>query len=474
MLTLLSKKIATVLLFALMPAFLGACAGGTSQDPPVAKIAVVGDTEIFELQNFLLAKGLQVENFTSPYSLSPAIDGDIVTWTNRTNKLNDIFGYNIATGEEFRVDQDSSRGFKGSPAISGNLIVWQDHRDGSADIYAYDIDAATEFKVNQDTGTTWKSNPKVSGNLIVWQDNRNGDNDIYAYDIATATEFKVNQDAGTADQTIPAVSGNRIVWEDDRNGNADIYAYDLGTATEFKVNQDAGPTHQTRPAISGDLIVWYDYRMERGPFTDIYMVDLATNIETNISHANKISIKTLEAKIGEFDMVLLGDDLDYDYLDFIAAADAAGVPMLGIGTYDNGYPFGVALQEAGMFGLSSLDDYGNSAMHIDVTPDGQGHEIFTGIDTSATIDLENGFGEGDEQAYNIDIADPNAPADWTVLANLGAGMGYSGEATIAEFTTPNGTRIMLDGSANTYNGYYYWTEERWDMLYNQVLYLAGQ
>ncbi len=53
-------------------------------------------------------------------------------------------------------------------------------------------------------------------------------------------------------------------------------------------------------------------------------------------------------------------------------------------------------------------------------------------------------------------------------------MGWADAASIVEFTTPNGTRVMLDGSANTYDEYEFWTEMRWNILYNQVLYLINQ
>ncbi|RMG56732.1 MAG: hypothetical protein D6713_10970 [Deltaproteobacteria bacterium] len=184
------------------------------------------------------------------------------------------------------------------------------------------------------------------------------------------------------------------------------------------------------------------------------------------------SVQTITANLSKYGIILFGDDLSRtEAITLFDAADAAGVDILGIGTEDNGTPLGSILTWEGRFGLNYAYDYDCSEMHVDVTTDGQGHPIFTGINTTTTVYFENYFGEADEQAYYVNLSDPNAPPDWTVLANLGSGMCLSGDPAIVEFTTPNGTIVILDGSANTYDGYAYWTQERWDVLYNEVVYL---
>jgi beta propeller repeat protein len=72
--------------------------------------------------------------------------------------------------------------------------------------------------------------------------------------------------------TNPSISGDKIVWEEDRNGNDDIYLYDLSTNQETQITEYGGEN----PSISGDKIVWEDDY-------DIYMYDLSTNQEIQIT-----------------------------------------------------------------------------------------------------------------------------------------------------------------------------------------------
>ena len=488
---------------------------------PAQLVAVAGDAHLPLLNDFLIRRGLSVHNFIGAlFSTYPDVDGDIVVWQdNRSGNL-DIYAYNLRTSTEFKVNQDAGTAEQTEPDIDGNLIVWVDKRNTYADIYAYDLGTNTEFKVNQDTGSPSQYNPAVSGDIVVWYDSRNPSFDIYAYDLGTSTEFKVNQDAGAATQSWPDVSGDIIVWNDNRNGNYDIYAYDLGTSTEFKVNQDAGMDHQWNPvvsgnlivwrddrdfldiygydlststefkvnqsagntlkyhpAVSGDIVVWEDNRTSGGQPSEIFMRDVTAGEEIDISSTKKMTLKSLEANINDYAMILFGDDLFANMtLDLFDTADAAGVPMLGAGAEGfESKTLGEILADDGRFALSTGADSDWDGMHIDVTSDGQGHPIFNGIDTAATLILEDDPGAlGDERFYDVNAIDPDAPADWAVLANLGPSMFHSGESAIVEFTTPNGTRVMLDGSANTYDGYEFWTQTRWDILYNQVLYLMGQ
>ena len=86
---------------------------------------------------------------------------------------------------------------------------------------------------------------------------------------------------------------DRIVWADDRNEegqvdnlslysshdeNWDIYMYDLSTSMETQITSNNST--QSNPAIYDDKIVWQDLR--NGNW-DIYMYDLSTFTETQIT-----------------------------------------------------------------------------------------------------------------------------------------------------------------------------------------------
>ncbi|KKG12872.1 hypothetical protein EO97_02225, partial [Methanosarcina sp. 2.H.T.1A.15] len=96
-------------------------------------------------------------------------------------------------------------------------------------------------------------------------------------------------------QTSLDIYGDRIVWVDDRNdegqtdywdlylghdGNLDIYMYDLSTSTESQITSNNST--QFKPAIYEDRIVWQD---NRNGNLDIYMYDLSTSTETQITES---------------------------------------------------------------------------------------------------------------------------------------------------------------------------------------------
>ncbi len=76
----------------------------------------------------------------------------------------------------------------------------------------------------------------------------------------------------------PAVSGSRVVWQDARNGNSDIYMLDTASGIETQITSDTA--EQVNPQISGDIIVWQDFR--NGNW-DIFMYNIALLSETQVT-----------------------------------------------------------------------------------------------------------------------------------------------------------------------------------------------
>ena len=79
------------------------------------------------------------------------------------------------------------------------------------------------------------------------------------------------------DQFFPSIYSDKIVWTDYRNGDKDIYMYDLSTNQETQIT--TGGTAQS-PAVYTDKIVWDDYRDMKN---DIYMYNLSTSQQTQIT-----------------------------------------------------------------------------------------------------------------------------------------------------------------------------------------------
>jgi len=61
--------------------------------------------------------------------------------------------------------------------VGGNVVVWSDDRSGEFDIYGYHLATGEEFSICLEPGD--QVEPKVDGNTVVWKDGRNGDTDVY-------------------------------------------------------------------------------------------------------------------------------------------------------------------------------------------------------------------------------------------------------------------------------------------------------
>jgi beta propeller repeat protein len=79
-------------------------------------------------------------------------------------------------------------------------------------------------------------------------------------------------------QKTPVIYEDKIVYQDNRNGNYDIYMYDIITEIETQITSNL--LHQSNPAIYEDKIVWED---RRNGDSDIYMYDLDTQLEKRIT-----------------------------------------------------------------------------------------------------------------------------------------------------------------------------------------------
>jgi beta propeller repeat protein len=85
------------------------------------------------------------------------------------------------------------------------------------------------------------------------------------------------------EQGRPAIDGNRVVFQDRRSGNYDIYMVDVSTNVETQLTTNTG--NQTYPSISGTRVVYLD---DRNGNTEIYMTDVTTGVETRITTTTSI------------------------------------------------------------------------------------------------------------------------------------------------------------------------------------------
>jgi len=130
---------------------------------------------------------------------TPAISGDVVIWTESNGDA--IYGYNLSTHEKFPIalsqisecKKETKWKVAGStaPAIYGDMVVWVDCRNGNEDIFGYNIATGEEFQITSNEKD--QKSPAIYENIVVWEDNRNGQWDIYGMDISGLTPSGGNE-----------------------------------------------------------------------------------------------------------------------------------------------------------------------------------------------------------------------------------------------------------------------------------------
>ena len=110
---------------------------------------------------------------TNSYSL----DGNIIVYVRWKEQVNQtgIFGYELDSGSELPIAFGWD---KHEPSLQGNLVVWSDTRNGDRDIYGYDLATGEEFSICIEKGDQW--NPVIYGDTVAWFDGRNTRTEIYA------------------------------------------------------------------------------------------------------------------------------------------------------------------------------------------------------------------------------------------------------------------------------------------------------
>jgi len=160
--------------------------------------------------------------------------------------------------------------------IGGEWVVWS----ADNDIFAYNVQTGEERQLTNDVAI--QRNPRVSGDFVAWEDSRNqaeGETnyDIYGYDLVTDVEHAVATDA--ADEFLAGVDGAKVAFARfyhhvDRDGwyGSDLYnmwLFDRNTEASTNLTgflaAGSNPMRSvTRtwpgadPDFGDDLIVWQE------------------------------------------------------------------------------------------------------------------------------------------------------------------------------------------------------------------------
>ncbi len=117
-------------------------------------------------------------------AFEPAVHGNLIALRGGGSRSNPedagIYLYDTVA-RSLRLLSSSRDDERANPAISANLVVWWDERDRDPDIWGYDLATGTEFRVNgfsRRSDDEGQDRPAVSGTTVVWVDHRGEDPDI--------------------------------------------------------------------------------------------------------------------------------------------------------------------------------------------------------------------------------------------------------------------------------------------------------
>lgn len=101
----------------------------------------------------------------------------------------DIYAQRLGPPDTPPLPVCTQPGDQQKPAIWGNLIVWQDTREGLAKIYGYDLASGKEFRVSPIDINAADMEPDISQNVVVWSRYRTFTPDVYGalLDFSTIT-----------------------------------------------------------------------------------------------------------------------------------------------------------------------------------------------------------------------------------------------------------------------------------------------
>ena len=164
----------------------------------------------------------------------PTINGDNVAWVDAMQS--EVYLKNVASGTLTRVTIDGANTYKEQPSISGDYMTWWKNGgvvDSGGGVFLYNIsDGSTRMIAND----RFDYNAKIAGNTVVWDKFTNQEDQIYMCDITnlgnqtTVPATRVSN--GTAVLEYPQVSGSYIIWGDDRLGTSAIFMNKLGDTAQ--------------------------------------------------------------------------------------------------------------------------------------------------------------------------------------------------------------------------------------------------
>lgn len=178
------------------------------------------------------------------------ISGNQVVYTGVTSTGADIWLYNLYTNLEIPLD---SSGTNYWPSIDEDLVAWIFRSGADYDVILANL---TERRATTLASASYVSRPRISDGLVVWAEDIGGWDQIRSYNCSSGEYLTITN--GLAAHKDPDISGNKLVWISNEAGNWDVYLHDLTTQITTQLTYNSAD--QLYPRISGNNVIWEDTR----------------------------------------------------------------------------------------------------------------------------------------------------------------------------------------------------------------------
>lgn len=199
-----------------------------------------------------LATGAEVAVATNPHEqrLHDVDEGRIV-YTDLSGVEPQVFSYDIATGASAAIfEQPTFRQLE--PTVDGAIVAFEIYAPpfGNADVAVADLEAGTYTVIT--STAEHEGRPTVGSTFVVFERGSAplaADSEIVLYDLVSETETVLGPGLE------PHTDGRRVAWRSGPTAEADIVVVDTTTGAMTTV---AYPGPQTRARLAGDVLAFDD------------------------------------------------------------------------------------------------------------------------------------------------------------------------------------------------------------------------
>lgn len=177
------------------------------------------------------------------------------------------------------------------PEVGGGLVSWTDSRSGDQDIWGFDLETGEMFPLVAAEGDQW--DPRIDGEWLAWEDSRGGTGsgseqtyDVRAMHLPTGAELIVADSA--LDERVVGIDGDYIafrrgyvdLFEDDGDFSRrchNLYVYRISDGTTMAITSFTHSGTADAPTVSSSadfqdgFLVWEQYsrRYQNGRWSSI-------------------------------------------------------------------------------------------------------------------------------------------------------------------------------------------------------------